>query len=317
MLLFEMLLNSSAVETLNFGLFTGGRISTPTILASTTKYTYSDDTVSAGTNLTTNTNFHGAAGTYDIGLFGGGAVQLNALVTTTYKYTYSGDTIAAGTDLLYARFSMGVTGTPTLALFAGGAINLGGVDPPATANTCKYTYSGDTVSVGTSLSTAVRELAATGTTTTGYFGGGAANNSTIYRTVSKYTYSGDSIVSGTNLTAARVLLSATGTSTVGYFGGGSTLSAGTGYDTTATVYKYTYSGDTVASGTNLTISRYRAIATGSKTIGYFCCGVISSSNYSNASSKYVYSNDTTASGTNLLYAVSGGAAPGSCPASFS
>ena len=78
----------------------------------------------------------------------------------------------------------------------------------------KITYSSDTTAAvpGAALSVGRNYLAATGNSTTGYFGGGY---SPTRSTMDKVTYSSDTTaaVPGAKLTVARYGLSATGNST--------------------------------------------------------------------------------------------------------
>ena len=89
-------------EILPFGLFGGGY--TDTYSAYTDKYTYSGDTVVAGTALGLARQGLAATGNSTVGIFGGGYADANS--TYTDKYTYSGDTVAAGTVLGSARYGL-------------------------------------------------------------------------------------------------------------------------------------------------------------------------------------------------------------------
>ena len=60
----------------------------------TNVYTYSGNTVVAGTALTANLKYGAAAGTSTLGVF-----ALGNSTTTTNVYTYSGNTVVAGTAL--------------------------------------------------------------------------------------------------------------------------------------------------------------------------------------------------------------------------
>ena len=127
----------------------------------------------------------------------------------------------------------------------------------------KVTYSSDTTAAvpGASLSSSRFNLAATGNSTAGYFGGGATTGPVA--TMDKVTYSSDTTaaVPGASLSLSRINLAATGNSTAGYFGGGEP-SAGT--PQYATMDKVTYATDTTAAvpGANLSLARYALAATG-------------------------------------------------------
>ena len=156
---------------------------------------------------------------------------------------------------------LAAAGTSTVGIFAGGSTGSG-----YPTGTYKYTYSGDSVTSGSSLTLGRQGLAGTGTSTFGLFGGGYYNISTnLYYTnvVDKYTYSGDSVTSGTSLGANTPYLGATGSSTVGIFGGGGDPPGIVAKNVTAITYKYTYSGDSLITGTNLTTARSILSAPGS------------------------------------------------------
>jgi hypothetical protein len=71
----------------------------------TDKYTYSGDTVAAGTVLGVGRRYLAATGDSTVGIFGGGS-NGGSYTTYTDKYTYSGDTRAAGTVLGLGRYSL-------------------------------------------------------------------------------------------------------------------------------------------------------------------------------------------------------------------
>ncbi len=156
----------------------------------------------------------------------------------------------------------------------------------------KVTYSSDTTAAvpGARLSVARYTLAATGNSTSGYFGGGSSVGPN-YSTLDKVTYSTDTTIAlpGSGLlSVARSALAATGNSTAGYFGGGSTPAPAT----YSTMDKVTYSTDTTAAvpGAALSIPRQGLTATGNSTAGYFGGGFSSISTMD----KVTYSSDTTA-----------------------
>jgi len=137
----------------------------------------------------------------------------------------------------------------------------------------KTTYSTDTTAAAPSanLSAARQYLAATGTSTAGYFGGGVGPGSPSMKSImDKVTYSTDTIeaVPGANLSYGRSYLAATGNSTHGYFGGGG--QPGTPGQLSI-MDKITYSTDTTAPlpGSPLSLARYYHGATGNSTHGYF------------------------------------------------
>lgn len=135
--------------------------------------------------------------------------------------------------------------TLSFGLFAGGESTLG------RNHTRKYTYAGDAISTGSNLNTGLSLVGSAGSGTVAIITGGTTTGLVAGRSAltNKYTYSTDASVGGTSITTATHALAATGTETTGYFAGGFTSAA------VATNFKYTYSGDSVSSGTSLQIGR--------------------------------------------------------------
>ena len=173
----------------------------------------------------------------------------------------------------------------------------GGGSPGPISTMDKVTYASDTTAAvpGANLTVARFLLAATGSSTAGYFGGGAVpSGPNSYSTMDKTTYSSDTTAAlpGAALSSVRYNLSATGSSTAGYFGGGS-LSSFTVY---STMDKVTYSSDTTAAvpGAALSDVRRNLAATGNSTAGYFGGGNSGPSENFTRMDKLTYSTDTTA-----------------------
>ena len=166
--------------------------------------------------------------------FGGGSGP----VSTMDKVDYTSDTRTAvpGAALSAARYglaassargnSLPIPATATVTRFSDGTevpntgyFGGGGPAPNLYSTMDKVTYATDTTAAvpGAALSIARRYLAATGSSSAGYFGGGQT-----YSTMDKVTYSTDTTaaVPGAALSIARAFLAATGSSTSGYFGGG-------------------------------------------------------------------------------------------------
>jgi len=227
------------------------------------------------------------------------------------KVTYASDTTAAvpGAALSAARKYLAAssardnalpgaqppaaTPTPQTVTVSTPAPNtgyFGGGDTTALMD--KVTYSTDTTAAvpGANLSVARKELAATGNSEAGYFGGGPGPHSTM----DKVTYASDTTaaVPGAALSDARIAPGATGNSEAGYFGGGATNPP---FVRQSTMDKITYSSDTTAAvpGAALSVVRYILAATGNSTAGYFGGGYSVSSAVSTME-KVTYSSDTTA-----------------------
>ena len=241
------------------------------------KVTYSSDTTAAvpGANLSVDRWSLAATGSSTSGYFGGGAPGPRS---TMDKVTYSSDTTAAvpGANLSSARQGPGASSARANALTtipylspasftnppAPNTGYFGGGDNPTTAQMDKVTFTSDTTAAvpSANLSSGRTQLAATGNSTNGYFGGGNFPAGTT--TMDKVTYSSDTTaaVPGANLTVARLFLSATGSSTAGYFGGGRG---------TSLMDKVTYASDTTAAvpGARLSSNREGTGATSARANG--------------------------------------------------
>ena len=198
------------------------------------------------------------------GYFGGGSP---GPFSTMEKVTYSTDTTAAvpGAALSAARHRLAATGNSTAGYFGGGiapGAAPGGGGLHSTMD--KVTYSSDTTAAvpGAALSVGRLDVAATGSSTAGYFGGGGSPG--LLSTMDKIDYTSDTrtTVPGASLSVARSNLAATGNITAGYFGGG------TSPGFSATIDKVTYSNDTRALlPATLSAARYSFAATGNSTAG--------------------------------------------------
>jgi hypothetical protein len=152
----------------------------------------------------------------------------------------------------------------------------------------KLNFSTDTVTlIPGNVSVARFQIAATSSTTAGYFAGG---RNPVLSTMDKLTYSSDTAaaVPGAFLVSARYDLTATGNATAGYFGGGTNAS----YAEASSMDKITYSSDTTAAvpGAVLSAARSRLSAVGNQSFGYFSGGSPNGS----LIDKVTYSSDTTA-----------------------
>ena len=167
----------------------------------------------------------------------------------------------------------------------------GGGNPGPLSTMDRTTYSTDTTTVvpGAALSVARYGLAATGSQSAGYFGGGATVS-----TMDKLSYSTETtaVVPGAALSIARFSFAATGNERFGYFAGGLLYPP-----IYSTVDKLTYSTDTTAATPSaaLTSARYNFAATGTAlgfNSGYFCGGTTGAPVLS-AINKLNFSSETT------------------------
>jgi hypothetical protein len=307
--------NLAATGNSTAGYFGGG---TPGPLSSMDKVTYSSDTTisSPKSNLVTNAYGLAATGNSTAGYFGGGTP---GPLSSMDKVTYSSDTTSTvpGAALSVARFALAATGNSTAGYFGGGRtpsvnVNYSTVD--------KLTYSTDTTAAvpGAALSAARSYFAATGNSTSGYFGGGSPGP---LSTTDKVTYSTDTTaaVPGAALSASRYALAATGalanalptvdtlqsirffdskiiSSNTGYFGGGERNVTPTALYTTMDRLNFTYDTTEAVPSANLITARANA-SLSSGVAGYFSGGKANFSiplTFFSTTEKVTYSSDTTA-----------------------
>jgi hypothetical protein len=301
------------------GYFGGGSLPGPfnptTVLMD--KVTYSTDTnVAAPTaNLSSPRYGSGATGNSTAGYFGGGHSSVTAPDSSTGmdKLIYSTDTTAQvpGASLSSPRHKLSATGNSTNGYFGGGYRQ---ATSGYTASMDKVTYSTDTTTFTPTaiLSFARYDLAATGNTTHGYFGGGYANSSVAIMDKVNYSTDTTAYTPTANLSLPRYGVTATSatanalptidppsptptptifpvqttvstpTPNTGYFGGGAP-------GPLATIDKIDFSTDTrTTPGTSLSAGRSRLAATGNSTAGYFGGG-----SPSVQMDKITYSTDST------------------------
>lgn len=239
-----------------FALFAAGF--TTANVATTDRYVYTANTVSAGTALGTARTELAGVGAELNAVFAGGFVA--AAVATVEKYTYSGDAVAAGTSLNNATRALAGATTAVKAVFAGGQA------PATTGWLYTYTHAANTWSVGNSLKQDRHSLAATGNTAVGMFGGGIDSAAATVATADIYTYAASTTIAGTSLTVARHSLAASSNSALGVFGGGNTGSLSAATD------RYVYATDELLSGTSLSTAKEDLASASDAAMGLFCAG---------------------------------------------
>jgi hypothetical protein len=160
----------------------------------------------------------------------------------------------------------------------------------------RLNYSNDSTSVSLRGPLDVRrgDLAATGNSSYGWFGGGfgfdpAPGNRSI---VDRIDYSNDGVTASPRgpLSLARNLLAAAGNNSYGWFGGGYTSIS---TNEVSRVDRIDYSNDTVTASPRgpLSLARGAVGATGNSSYGWFCGGVSPAPSYSRVD-RIDYSNDT-------------------------
>ena len=208
------------------------------------------------------------------GWFGGGLVPaIPATVSTVDRIDFSNDTSTASTkgSLSVARRSLSATGNSNYGWFGGGwftpstpQINYSTVD--------RIDFSNDssTASVRGSLSAARYDLAATGNSNYGWFGGGILFPGTK-STVDRIDFSNDNATASPRgpLSLARTKLTATGNSNYGWFGGGVVPGAPTIYHTTVDRIDFSNDNATASARGPLSAARYSRGATANSNYGWF------------------------------------------------
>lgn len=258
--------------------------------AVTDKYALGTGAVASGTSLGLARIGLAAAGNETVGVYAAGYVS--ATLGQTGKYTYSGNTVAAGSSL----------GTPRWQL--AGASSRGGFNASSlgfvvmsvgypTTNTNLYDWATATCTGGTAIPASYNYCGSCGTSSTGYFGGGAASGFTRTTDVKKHAHAARTWSSGTALTAPGWTRAAACNSTVGVFAGGDNGAA-----VVNTTDKYTFSGDSVLAGSNLA-QRYNYGGAGNATFAIFAGGLDTGSSTTKTVGYYTYSDDTAVVTTDL------------------
>jgi hypothetical protein len=294
----------------NFGWFGGGELPAGSSTNIVNRIDFSNDssTASVRGSLSLARGFLAATGNSNYGWFGGGFPAAQSTVDRIDFSNDSGTTSIRG-SLSAARYSSAATGNSNYGWFGAGRagtpfVNSGTVD--------RINFSNDSVSASPRgpLSFARVQLAATGNSNFGWFGGGNSNS------VQRIDFSNDSSTSSFrgSLVATRYRLAATGNSNYGWFGGGGPAP---GSPPVVTVERIDFSNDSVSASPRgpLTIARNGLAATGNSNYGWFSGGgnlvlpaqysTVDRINFSNDSvSSSVRGSITPATGTQLLAATS-------------
>ncbi|NDB86782.1 MAG: hypothetical protein EB127_29430, partial [Alphaproteobacteria bacterium] len=150
------------------------------------------------------------------GWFGGGAP---AIVSTVDRIDFSNDTSTASVrgPLSLAKRQLSATGNSNYGWFGGGTNNLAPNTIYSTIDRVDFSNDSATVSTKGPLSASRYDLAATGNSNYGWFGGGSPGP---LSRVDRIDFSNDSATSSPRgpLSLARQLLAATGNSNYGWFG---------------------------------------------------------------------------------------------------
>lgn len=197
----------------DYGLYRTGQAYDPALTFSeryylareTTKYHWTDDSTSSGTELTSDRFREDGAGCGNatFGIFGHGTTGSSEATTVAFidRYAYAIDVSTSGTDLATRKINGGAMGNAYFGVFAGGWLN------SYSGYTDKYFYSGDASIPTASLSIAVILMFSAANSSVGIFAGGRDGTyfsyPTITTNINEYTFATDSMNTGTFLDNAR------------------------------------------------------------------------------------------------------------------
>ena len=206
-------------------------------------------------------------------------------VTFSGAFTFSGGGFTA-------TLAPPATPTATAGWYGGGVTNF--VPTPSNkslVNRLTFATDTSTASIRGPLTDGGYQLAATGTITYGWFGGGYVFPATRYSTVSRITYTTDTATASSRgpLTAAKYGVSAsTDSSTYGWFAGGSLPGA------TSTIDRITFATDTATATARgpLGTALFGQGATGTSSYGWFMGGFSPSAGYVTTIQRIDYANDS-------------------------
>jgi hypothetical protein len=206
----------------------------------------------------------------NFGWFGGGSGPIAPTGKSTIdRINFSNDSSTASvrgsltTGL--GRQNLAATGNSNYGWFGGGIIGPPTSTLASTVDRIDFSNDSATTSVRGPLSSARRDLAATGNSNYGWFGGGFTT--VVVSTVDRIDFSNDSPTVSIRgpLSQARRNLSATGNSNYGWFGGGQVPAISSRVD------RIDFSNDssTASIRSPLSSTRYNAAATGNSNYGWF------------------------------------------------
>ena len=243
--------SQAGTGTFTYGWYGGGENGS-TSFSTVTRITFATDSATSTNRGPLDRGaFEFAATTTDTyGWFGGGYTRPSIVtVSLVSRITYATDTATASSrgPLSTASGSLAASGDGTTYGWFGAGTNSPGVGRISTVQRITYTTDTSTASVRGPLTTSRTRLAATGTSTDGWYAGGVdvtASPATV-SIVNRITYATDTATASTRgpLSSIRQGLAASSDNTYGWFGGG----YGGGVKTT--VDRITYATDTNTAST--------------------------------------------------------------------
>ena len=288
----------------NYGWFGGGSLGTSPVTVSSTvdRIDFSNDSVSASPRSPLSLARYGSAatGNSNYGWFGGGYYPVPLLedppyLSTVDRIDFSNDSSTAPIrgPLSLARHSSAATGNSNYGWFGGGSYYPSGGPIPKTSSVDRIDFSNDssTASPRGPLSSARYNVAATGNSNYGWFGGGIIPGPTQYSTVDRINFSNDLATASPRgpLSATKYSLAATGNSNYGWFGGGT--------GPVSRVDRINFSNDsaTALARGSLSLARYYLAATGNSDYGWFGGGVSPGPTTVSTVDRIDFSNDSSTS----------------------
>ena len=200
---------------------------------------------------------------HPFGYFGGGGTSYSIVD----RVDYSNDTATAAVKgpLSLGRAKLAATGNSDFGYFGGGHHTFGGTEK---STVDRVDYSNDTAAAAPKgpLSQSKFNIAATGSSSFGYFGGGEPGPA--QSRVDRIDYSNDTATASPKgpLSSVRYSFAATGNQSFGYYGGGTAPSG-----IMSTVDRVDYSNDTATASPKgpLSAAKRHLGATGNASFGYF------------------------------------------------
>lgn len=256
---------ANPLDTFNYGIF-GGISESPSFNYTAIRaLIFSTESLVSTGNLSSG---HGTTGTASSNS-SGGVVSGNG---GTEKYSKTTHTFSSGTALSTVIYYRNAIGDNSKGIFPGGLDSSNSYTSLSTSQ--KYTYSGDSVSSGGSLTAARNDFGGFSNQTFGLiYGGDGTSTST-----NKYTYSTDVAASSATLGTSRY-----------YMGGGmSNSTVGIVAGASSSTQRYTFSTETLSSGGTVT-NHSISTGMGNSTEGFLW------NDTNSTSQKYVYSSDTVSS----------------------
>lgn len=157
-------IHASITDKSTVAIHAGGCSNLTFYIATTEKYTYSSNTMAAGTSLPNPKAWAVPIGNGTVGIITSG-LQSAGENRSSYKYTYSGDTVSTGTTLSVFRWGGASVTSNVAGIITYGQSNNFWVSPLASVEI--YRYSNETTSIGSNLS--FPRLQTTGTGVTGAY----------------------------------------------------------------------------------------------------------------------------------------------------